>query len=169
MNHSAELTIRRSPVTLAIRLVVAEIMLEILYIGSKLILHFLEQEELIVNALGLSLALNILFLPLAVSVIALLFAIWVSEEYIIKAEELVAKHGVLTTRHTAYPYIGMQRIHVKQGILGKTFNYGTVLVYMPVLGQEISFNELSNPHGFASMLKKYIPDTGQTQFLLKRS
>lgn len=168
MNSSA-LSIRRSPVTLAINIIVAEIILEVFYITSKLALYFLEQEALIQGTLGISVALNLLLLPIAIVLIIVPIAYWVSEEYVLTEEDLIAKQGIMTKKQTAYPYTNMQRIHVQQGVLGRMFNFGTISVYMPVLGQEIFFKDLSGPHGFAEYLKKLTPNQNQNSFLLRRT
>lgn len=136
---------------------------------AKLVLYFLELEGIITSAIALSLSLNILLIPLVLASVILPIVLWASEEFIVREKELVVKRGVISTKLTAFPFTNMQRIELKQGLLGKMFNFGTVSVYVPVLGQEISFRDLANPQVFAELLKQSIPQTSHNHFLLRKN
>lgn len=165
--YGDEFFIRKSPAILVIRIVTAEVITELMYSLFHFALYnYVGQTE--TNIAMLSGLLNIAMSVVAVCLFAIIVALWAAEGVLITKDELIYKYGVINERRRSYPYTNMQRIEVQQGILGKMLNFGTISVHLPVLSEDISFRDMSNPHDFADRLKGSIIKPSRQQYLIKR-
>ncbi|MCB9817014.1 PH domain-containing protein [Candidatus Nomurabacteria bacterium] len=109
-----------------------------------------------------------MFLSLAITAVVTLVAQWANEGYYIKENELVVRRGIIHKTEISYPYANMQSVSVQQGFFGRLFNFGLVTIFIPTLGKDILFNEISAPKKFAQILKDHIPYAESGQFLIRK-
>lgn len=157
--------IRKSPVALVVKIILAEILIEAIYLVLSLSLTQISEQ--LANGYEASrFALSVLFIVIAVSVIAVLVAQWANEVFILEKDDLAVSQGIISKRVQTYPYANMQSVTVNQSLLGRLFNYGNVTIYIPVLGKNVSFMEISSPYHFAEKLKSHIPYPEKNQFII---
>lgn len=140
--------IRRSPASLVVKIIIAELLLEIVYLVLSLGLSIFS-EQLEPNYQALRLILGVVFIGLAIIILVIIIANWANQGYILEKNDLAVKNGIFSTSLQTYPYANMQSVTVKQGLLGKLLNYGHIIIYVPTLGKDIGFYEISNPYKFA--------------------
>ncbi len=159
--------IHKSPVLLAFKIIILEVLIEFTYLAITATAQSLGQQ------LGYDLRLispltQLLLLPAQVGVLIWVLVKWSSETYEIRDEELIMRHGVLKRIEKAYPYNNMQSVIVRQSILERLVGAGTVSVFVPTLGTDLVFSEVPNPKSFAENIKKAIPDAGSSQFIMRK-
>lgn len=160
-------TIHKSPVLLAFKIVILEVLIEVVYLAFTAILSMLAQQ------FGYELRLlspltQILLLPVQIGVLIYMLTKWSSETYEIQADELIMNYGVLKRTSKAYPYRNMQRVTVSQSLIERLVGAGSVSVFVPTLGTELVFLEVPNPNQFAERIKQAIPDAGNSQFIMRK-
>ena len=159
--------VRRSPAGLVFKIIFFELLLEIVYLLLSITL--VEVRDSIEQSYeSARLILSLIFVILAISVVVFLVTNWISEGYYLKKNELILKRGMISKTEVSYPYANMQSVRVNQSLLGRIFNYANISIYIPTLGKDIIFSEISNPNQFADKLKSHIPYPESNQFLIRR-
>lgn len=160
--------IRRSTPILLTKIFIAEIINEIVYLILTFGVISAANNGIIVNPDVIRLTINIIMASVGISLLIVIISLWVNEGLLVDEDEIVYQKGVLKTTHTSYPYTNIQRVTVHQTLLGKIFNYGSIDLYVPVLGQDLIFTEMPSPHKIAKLIKKQIEKPAGHQFLLKK-
>jgi len=159
--------VRRSPAGLVIKIIAIEISLEIIYLLLSTALVEVRSQAGESYTLARAI-LSVMFLSLAITAVVTLVAQWANEGYYIKENELVVRRGIIHKTEISYPYANMQSVSVQQGFFGRLFNFGLVTIFIPTLGKDILFNEISAPKKFAQVLKDHIPYAESGQFLIRK-
>ena len=82
---------------------------------------------------------------------------WIYNVYIIEPKHVITRRGIVFTIEDRFNMQAMQAIEVKQGLLGKLFNYGTLRLYNPELEKEVTLYQISNPYKEANFIKQFCP------------
>ena len=159
--------IHKSPVLLAFKIIILEVLIELVYLVLSAFTQFLGQQFNYEVRLFSPLT-QLLLLPFQIGVLVWMLTRWSSETYEIQEEELIMRYGVLQRVEKAYPFSNMQSVIVRQSVLERLVGAGTVSVFVPTLGTDLFFTEVPNPQRFAESIKKAIPDAGNSQFILKK-
>ncbi len=165
-NRNEITIVKRSVPLLGLKLVILELIAELLYLLIRSALEYVQQFA------GLQLPyvgpiVQAVILVLQLGIVLYLFASWANEFYELRQNEVVVRTGILNKQERSYPYNNMQSVIVREGILSRTFNAGSVAVYIPTLGQELQFTDVSNPKHFAELLKQALPFTTKGQFIMR--
>lgn len=166
---TSQTVIKRSPAALAIKIIFGELMLEAAYLMISFTLSLLESQGIAANVEPARYLAKILLGIMGIGLIAIPFAQWAAHSITIRNNEIEVKDGIVKTKSTAYPMMGIQSVEVKQSLLGRLLNYGSARMYVPVLGRELEFTELPSPHDVADAVKALIPKPDRQQFVLKRT
>jgi membrane protein YdbS with pleckstrin-like domain len=162
--------IRRSIALFIIRIILLELLFEIIYLTWRGVIHFLPfslETTIVLN--GISILLFLVFITLVQNLILIGMALrWVNDYYEIRSDELVHIKGILSKTESAYPYRDIQSITIHQGFFGRIFNYGDVSLYIPTLGHDLHFNEISDPNKFAELIKSANPSFEGGKFIFRR-
>lgn len=160
--------VRRSTAVLLFKIVLAELLAEIIYLSISALLSFSTLNSTTVNVDALRIATNLIMTMVAVGLFATIILNWVNEGITIDDEEIAHKRGVLKSSVSTYPYTNIQRVTVEQSVIGKLFNFGTINLYTPLLGQDLVFHEMPNPHELAAEIKQKLNKPDREQFLIRR-
>lgn len=163
----AEETVRRSIKLFIMRLILLEILLELVYFFITGLVEVAERSNG-VDWRGVPQIVQVLLLMCQLSLLAYLWFKWSSEYYIIKVSEVVTVTGILQKQERAYPYNNIQSVTVHQGVLSRILNTGTVVIYIPTLGQELEFTDVDDPKKIADKIKEALPYPSKGQFILRK-
>ena len=159
--------IRRSPVALVFKIIIAELLIELSYTVVSLgVTQF--QEPLGTSYQSVRVLLALLFGGFGVYVLAFLIAQWANEGYSLDSNELTVTQGIIKKTKVSYPFANMQSVTVRQGLIGRVFNFGYITIFIPTLGKEVVFSEISNPNQFAERIKSHIPYPENGAFLIRK-
>lgn len=70
---------------------------------------------------------------------------WNREQYVIRDDSIVHTRGVMNNREEVYSLRGVEAGKVRQGLVGRLLNFGTVSVFSPVLKKEYFLYDIPNP------------------------
>lgn len=100
---------------------------------------------------------------------ALLFCVlsWTNTVYILEPEHIITKTGIFFTTEERYNMQAMQTIEIKQGLLGKILNYGTIRLFNPALEKQITLSNISNPYPEANIIKQFCPSVNLVHGITK--
>ena len=94
---------------------------------------------------------------------------WLYEFYITQPSGIIVRRGIIFSKEIQYSLGAIQSIGVQQGILGRIFNFGTVILYNPVLKSDLKLEFIHNPYGEAQFIQKIHPNPEIIHFLPKAS
>jgi uncharacterized membrane protein YdbT with pleckstrin-like domain len=162
--------IRKSIAVFAIRVIVLELVFEIIYLSWRTLIHYLPFSLETVLTLN---AASIIIFFILVTVIQNIFLLyitlnWVNDYYEFRTKDIAQFKGILGRTKQSYQYRDIQSITIKQSVFGRLFNYGDVILYIPMLGQSIHFSEVPDPKKFVSFLKSLQPETESPRVIMQR-
>ena len=165
---SQSLIIRKSMVTMFMRLIVVELLVAGVYFAIRLglaVLHVQADIDLTLNPLVLT---KSLFFTLIEIVFAMyIFLQWANNYYILKEKEIVYVTGIITRRERNYSLANVQSISSEQGLFGRILHYGTITIFSPALQRELYLTEISNPRDMVEKIKQVAAIPGKMGFILK--
>lgn len=164
------IVIRRSVVLFVIRVILLELLFEIIYLLWRGLIHFLPLP--VETVITLNAASLVIFLIL-ITVIQNIFLIgivlnWVNDYYEIREDEIAHVHGTFSRTEKAYPYQDIQSITIHQGFFGRLCNYGSIGLYIPTLGHDLTFAEVSDPAKFVELVKSANPKVESGRYIFRR-
>ncbi len=110
--------------------------------------------------------LGLLFIQILKSVIQILGVLaiifsWIQDVYFIYPQErkLITEKGLLNGKKNIYDLKNMREIIVKQGVMGKLFRFGDIVISTSASGgynHMITLDKVHNPHKVENLLKSSI-------------
>lgn len=161
------ISIRKSPILLAIKIISLELLVEIIYLTFGIIFRFIAQQAGNDGDI-VSLFTQILLLPLQLYILVALLLKWASEEFEITDKEIIIKHGVIKKESKSYLFINMQSLKVTQTAFERIAGAGTISIHLPTLRQDLVLGEIPSPQKVADDLKKKLPDHDDSQQIIIR-
>jgi uncharacterized membrane protein YdbT with pleckstrin-like domain len=164
------IVIKKSISLFVLRVITLELVFELIYLSWRGLIHLLPfslENLVMVNAL------SIIFFLVLVTIIqnAVLIFItlnWINNYYEIRSDEIVHITGIFSKTEKAYPYRDIQAVTIHQGFFGRLFNYGSVQLYIPTLGYDLDFNEISSPAKFVELIKNVNPKIEGGKYIFRR-
>lgn len=93
--------------------------------------------------LGMTMFLVLATIQMVITAVILLQ--WGREQYVVREDSIVHTRGVMNNREEVYSLRGVEAGKVRQGLLGRLLNFGTVSVFSPVLKKEYFLYDIPNP------------------------
>lgn len=87
---------------------------------------------------------------------------WHNHYYLIRPDKILTSRGVFLHRQRFFAIKNIESISVRQGIIGKMFNFGTLHLYAPTLNHRIHMFGINDPCGKEQIIEKLLPDAGTT-------
>lgn len=92
---------------------------------------------------------------------------WLYEYYEIFPHFIVHNKGVIFRHEERYSFNQIKAIKLNQGILGKIFNFGTIMFYDWQLNKETSMYLIHNPKRHFRILEDLHPKTSEERHILR--
>lgn len=151
--------IHESLFLLVIRIFLASFLLDSIYGAGLFILFFTNLQitfQPYIFAI-LSIIHSVKFL-IQISIILYIVIRWATRIYYLKEHQLVLRKGFIKTEEDSYELMHLRRVHLKQNILGKLFNYGDVHLLLATSGyqEEVKLKDIANPKRYEKVLRDYI-------------
>lgn len=168
--NKTSITVRKSTALFVLRVILLELLFEFIYLSWRGIVHFLPFSfETIITINAISIIIFLLLVTVLQNIILVYIALtWVNDYYEVGNDEIIHVNGIISKTEKAYPYRDIQSITMHQGFLGRLLNYGSVILYIPTLGHDLNFNEISNPVKFIELIKNANPKNDSGRFIFKR-
>lgn len=98
--------------------------------------------------------MGIFFLVINLIIFLYLFISWYYKYYIISNDGISSNTGIIFRKTTSIDVPAIRSVSVKQGLLGKIFNYGTLILESPLLSEKFFMYDLPNPFRHATLIEK---------------
>ncbi len=146
LNLSKNYRLRQSPLFLIFRV----IGLELLFAGVFFLLGYLFLEE------GVAAYPLLFFVFWAANIILLLsiFIHWYFVYYIISTDALSKHKGFLFKRLKTYDLQSIRSVRVYQGVMGRLFGFGDIVMESPLLHEMIHLKKVQNPLKHAKIIDR---------------
>jgi uncharacterized membrane protein YdbT with pleckstrin-like domain len=162
--------IRKSIAMFVIRVILLELVFEVMYLTWRGLIHFLPfSVETVITLNSISLIFFLILVTVIQNTVLIYIAlIWSNDYYEFRANDIAHFKGVLTKSKQSYQYQDIQSISIQQSILGRLFNYGNITLLIPTIGHDVHFNEVTDPKSFVELLKSIKPDVQGPRYILNR-
>lgn len=162
--------VRRSVALFVIRVILLELIFEAIYLSWRTIIHYLPIPlETVVTLNGASIIVFLVLVTLIQNILLIIVALkWVNDYYEVGHDEVAHVKGIVSRTKQSYPFHDIQSITVHQGFLGRLLKYGEVNLYIPTLGHDLHFREVSNPERFVELVKNINPKVERRKYIFKR-
>jgi membrane protein YdbS with pleckstrin-like domain len=149
--------IRQTLVILVLRLLLT------LGVGLRLSFFFL-QLRLPVKLLGLSVSpvtrglLVFIFMTLTLLVSIYLLFRWWRNYYLVGEEKVTHREGIFWVRRKAVRFPTLHYLSLQQSLIGRIFNFGTILLRSSETREEIQLKKIPRPQYYLDLFKKLFPE-----------
>lgn len=106
-----------------------------------------EEDRLTILAIS-----SIVLFVVDIAIVIYLFAKWATFYYIIMPKRIVYRTGFFTSDEKSYSLESIQKVELKQNLWGRIFNFGTLVIYNPVLQYDIVLSDISSPRRYLEIL-----------------
>ncbi|MBF0208083.1 MAG: PH domain-containing protein [Oligoflexia bacterium] len=88
---------------------------------------------------------------------------WQNEKYTITTAKIIHERGIFFKKKEMYDYSHITLIDIKQGILGKIFNFGSIHLSDPFINKDIYLDDIHNPERYYHILRGLSPKIDATR------
>lgn len=166
----AHINIRQSISILIMKIVFLDIFSAVVVGAMYLTLNFTE----ISMYIGLDTAVTTFSFFLIVAVIKISLSMyvvldWINEYYEVTPSELIYRRGVIYVKEEKVRFSDIRKIELRQGLLGRIFNFGNLILYDFMLKKDLEAFLIHNPQRYLKILSDLIPDLEITKSVVRES
>lgn len=164
----SHINIRQSISILIIKLICLDVAVAVLVGAMFLSLNFSE----IGTYLGIQgdMLTFIIFSFLAIIKIAFSIYIvldWINEYYELTPRTFIYRHGIFFTKEERINFADIRKLVVKQGLLGKLLNFGTIEIYDFLMQKTANAYLIHNPLRYEKILTDLIPEVEEEKNIIR--
>jgi len=95
-----------------------------------------------------------------VEMIVLFYAVirWHNHYNMLRSDRILTSRGVFLRRQRLFAIKNIESISVRQGIIGKIFNFGTLHLYAPTLNHQIKMLGVNDPCHKEKIIEELLPN-----------
>ncbi|MEK7517710.1 MAG: PH domain-containing protein [Patescibacteria group bacterium] len=165
----SHVTIRQSISFLIFRLIALEI------ISGVLIVFFysiLVPTGIVENIFGSSYGVYNTLLFITFVIAKTLFMIymvilWLNEYYEITPKEVIHRTGLIFRKEERHVLAHIDSVEIEQGLLGRIFNYGNLILFNWVLEKNTMIYLIHNPKKYLRILQDLLPESDQKKSIIR--
>lgn len=164
----SHINIRQSISILIIKLILVDLLAAFLVGILFITINFTEL------ALGLGLNSTLLtftfFLSMAVLKLLLsgyIILDWLNAYYELTPQSLIQRHGIVFIKEERVNFSDIRKIVLKQGLLGKIFNFGTIELYDFLMKKSMNVFLIHNPWRYEKIILDLIPELEEEKSVIR--
>lgn len=149
------LLIRKSPIIVLTKMVLATIVIYLLYAAYSSISSLsvdINSPDFIWNRA----VFFLVSVGIEAVVMIVLFLRWMYTTYTISDSELSIHNGVLWKRTVIYSMRNIQSLHINQSLVGTLFNFGSLKLHNPLTNEMIELRHIADPVKYSQVIQKII-------------
>ncbi len=153
LNH---LNIRQSVFILLVRIVGADVLFSLLFLGLFAVLVAGGAPE--ITGVVMTTVVFIVMGTIKLSIITSTVIQWLYEYYELNPEYLIHKRGFFYKKQEKYKMSNVRAIKLSEGILGEIFDFGTITVYDIRMQKYLDLYWVHNPNRYLKIFADLKPD-----------
>ena len=160
--------IRQSIVFLLFKLIATDFLaaLVVIIFFSSILMPFIPIEEKI-RIISVNIVYFLLLLFLKIALVVYIVLQWLNEYYEITGDTISHRRGIIWKKDNTYVLDNIKSIGMKQGMMGRIFNYGTLTLYDQKLEKYITVYIIHNPVKYLRILESLVPRTNEEKEVLR--
>lgn len=83
---------------------------------------------------------------------------WINNFYILDSKAVVTRRGIIFSKEGSYDMAGIESVEVSQGLFGKIFNFGTLILFNPILERDLKLNFIPDPYAEGKFIQSMHPN-----------
>lgn len=108
-------------------------------------------------SLGFKFGASVLILIFAILTAVYLYFWWKNNYYLVDQERVTHQSGVFWIRRNTLRFPSLDELRLTQSLLGKIFNFGTILLHSSETEEKIKLNKIPQPHHYLKRFKQILP------------
>ena len=150
--------IKKTTVEVVLKIVVTQVFFSFIYLGISLVSDAISSYN---NGLFLVLITYDSLTIILVSIIQLLLINyilmqWVFEKYIIFPDKIEHRSGILFKKTDFYDTKDVATVGIEEGLMGRLFGYGSIILRSPTLEEPIELNNVPTPALIIEAIRKNV-------------
>ena len=146
---SKRFKIHRAPVFVFFQVILEVLISDIVWLIIIFFSRFEDRLPLAEN-LTFSEGFFLLFLIFQISMMSYIFLRWIQDYYWIEGNVLFHHRGIIVSRIDEYDLVNTESIRMKQGVIGRMFDYGHICINYPK--KVVTLRFVPHPEAFLEML-----------------
>lgn len=148
--------LRRSPMTLVMRIIVLSTTTNTFVLIIAIISEYMEafHEAKFLNFVAYDTAASFILLILQFFVAIFLLLKWFTDFYIVTKEYVIHKEGIILSNERRFKLANIESIVHSQTFLGKLFEYADIKIRYPNDEKEITLKSISYPEQFIHLIEE---------------
>ncbi len=164
----SHVNIRQSISILIIKLISLDIAVAILVGAMFLSLNFSEIGVLLGIEGSMLTFIIFSFLALIKIFISIYIVLdWINEYYELTPTAFIYRHGIFFTREEKINFSDIRKIAVRQGLVGKLLNFGTIEIYDFLMQKTLNVYLIHNPLRYEKILIDLIPEVEEEKNIIR--
>lgn len=147
--------LRKAPMLLAFDIINSSFLF-ILVLGILTFLLYFFKPDVFQDEANANLLLFLIYaIGLVIFIIGLIIRIflWTNKFYVINKDTIAFHEGIIFSKRKMYSLEETRIVTLRQNALGKILNYGTVMIFNPIINQDIVLKDILNPRLIADILQ----------------
>ena len=93
---------------------------------------------------------------------------WITYYFILDSKSVISHGGIISSKEESYDMAGIESVEVIQGLLGRLFNFGTLVLFNPILEKELTLRNIPDPCAEAQFIEKMHPNPEVVHIITKK-
>ncbi|MBP7774467.1 PH domain-containing protein [Candidatus Woesebacteria bacterium] len=161
--------IRESIWSLASRLFAFELLIGLLGLSFRIpILWLMPNIETGWGTIIIYIIIYLIIQIINVSILVFLILNWYNRTYIFRGKDLLFRWGILSTTDKIFQFDNVEKVTIRQNLLGRIFNYGTIDIYNPLIKEDAYMVSIPNPKHYADVIQGVVPKSNDSVIIPQR-
>lgn len=162
-----QITIKQTTLTVTIKLIVMQVLFSILSLVTSLIsdTFSLYNNGKLLNTITYDSATFAIFILLQLIFTIFILLEWSYESYIIRSDRIDHRSGIFSRKTDSYSLRDIRSASITEGVMGKLFNYGSIILHSPTLDQNIVLYNVMSPAFVLKVIEKTSSSLSNTKIL----
>lgn len=126
----------------------------VIFLISTALFNYFDLEEQFWGPLSALFVKNAALQGINIIVIIYFILDWHNRRYTIDKGQIIKSRGIISKRVETWDIGEIQSVKVRQGIMGRLFNYGTLQFRILLIDASVYFKYVPRPHEFAALCEK---------------
>ncbi len=154
MRNRAIYTYRQTPFILVFKILWLEVFFLAFFLLSTALFNYFDLEERFWGPLSALFVKNAALQGLNIIVIIYFILDWYNRRYTVDKGQIIKSRGIIRKFFESWDIGEIQSVKVRQGLLGRLFNYGTLQFHILLIDESVYFKYVPRPHEFAALCER---------------
>jgi uncharacterized membrane protein YdbT with pleckstrin-like domain len=165
-----QIEIKQTTVNMTIKLIVMQVLFSFLSLVTSLLSDSFNSfnNGRFINIITYDSATFVVFILLQLIFTIFILLEWSSETYTISSDKIEHKVGTFSRKTQSYSLKDIRSASITEGVMGRLFNYGSIILHSPTLDQNIILYNIASPALALKVIEKNSALLSSTKILYSK-